>query len=50
MRQIPIYSRSELNLGTYGEGPAIIEEYDSTLVVNPGWKWEAYDFGIELKR
>jgi N-methylhydantoinase A len=50
LRQIPIYSKAELNLGTYGEGPAIIEEYDSTLVVNPGWKWEVYDYGIELKR
>ena len=49
LRQIPIYLKAELNLGTYGEGPAIIEEYDSTLVVNPGWKWEVHDYGVELK-
>jgi N-methylhydantoinase A len=47
---IPIYSREELKLGTIGEGPSIIEEYDSTLVVNPRWKWKVYDYGIELKR
>jgi N-methylhydantoinase A/oxoprolinase/acetone carboxylase beta subunit len=50
LRQIPIYRRTELTLGTYGEGPAVIEEYDSTLVVNPGWKWVLNDYGIELKR
>ena len=50
LRQIPIYSRAQLSLGTSGEGPAIIEEYDSTLVINPGWKWEVHDYGIELKR
>jgi N-methylhydantoinase A len=47
---IPVYSREELKLGTYGEGPSIIEEYDSTLVVNPRWKWKVCDYGTELKR
>ena len=47
---VPIYSKEELELGRHGEGPAIIEEYDSTLVVNPGWKWEVLDYGVELKR
>ena len=47
---VPIYSKEELNLGTFGEGPAIIEEYDSTLVVNSGWKWKVLDYGVELKR
>jgi N-methylhydantoinase A len=50
LTQTPIYSREELKLGTIGEGPSIIEEYDSTLVVNPKWKWKVYDYGIELKR
>jgi N-methylhydantoinase A len=50
LRQVPIYAKAELNVGTYGAGPAIIEEYDSTLVVNPGWKWEVHDYGIELER
>jgi N-methylhydantoinase A len=48
--KIPIFSREELKLGTCGEGPSIIEEYDSTLVVNPGWKWKVSDYGTELKR
>ena len=47
---VPLYSREELKLGTIGEGPSIIEEYDSTLVVNPRWTWKVYDYGIELKR
>ncbi|MEJ2126698.1 MAG: hydantoinase/oxoprolinase family protein, partial [Candidatus Bathyarchaeota archaeon] len=47
---VPIFSKPELNIGTYGEGPTIIEEYDSTLVVNPGWKWNIRDYGVELKR
>jgi N-methylhydantoinase A len=48
--KIPVYSREELKIGTYGEGPSIIEEYDSTLVVNPKWKWNVHDYGTELKR
>jgi N-methylhydantoinase A len=50
LNSVPIYSKEELDLGTFGEGPAIIEEYDSTLVVNSGWKWEVLDYGVELKR
>ena len=48
--KIPVYLREDLKLGTYGKGPSIIEEYDSTIVVNPGWKWKVYDYGTELKR
>jgi N-methylhydantoinase A len=48
--KIPIYSIEKLKVGTYGEGPSILEEYDSTLVVNPGWKWKVYNYGTELKR
>jgi N-methylhydantoinase A len=48
--KVPVYSREKLKPETFGEGPSIIEEYDSTLVVNPGWKWKVYEYGIELKR
>ncbi|MCW4017867.1 MAG: hydantoinase/oxoprolinase family protein [Candidatus Bathyarchaeota archaeon] len=48
--KVPVFSREKLKLGTYGMGPSIVEEYDSTLVVNSGWKWKVYDYGIELKR
>ena len=48
--KVPVYSREKLKPETFGKGPSIIEEYDSTLVVNPGWKWKVYKYGIELKR
>jgi N-methylhydantoinase A len=31
--------RESLPPGTRGKGPVIIEGYDSTVVVNPGWHW-----------
>lgn len=34
----PIYNREELPLGYEIEGPAVISEYSSTIVVKPGWK------------
>jgi N-methylhydantoinase A/oxoprolinase/acetone carboxylase beta subunit len=36
--------------GSHGRGPAVIEEYDSTLVVNPGWSWSLREHGSELSR
>ena len=50
LRQIPIYRKTKLDVGTFGKGPAIIEEYDSTLVINPGWKWAVHNYGVDLKR
>lgn len=35
--ECPIYDRSKLRAGNEIEGPAIIEQYDSTTVLNPGW-------------
>jgi len=35
--QTPIYERSKLAPGTAIEGPAVIEEYDSTALLLPGW-------------
>jgi N-methylhydantoinase A len=32
----PIYRRTELNPGQFMEGPAIVEEYGSTTVIQPG--------------
>jgi N-methylhydantoinase A len=34
----PIYRREKLNSGNVVEGPAVIEQYDSTTVVYPRWK------------
>ncbi|NIO37630.1 hydantoinase/oxoprolinase family protein [Candidatus Bathyarchaeota archaeon] len=33
----PIYSRGELKAGNVVEGPAVIEQYDATIVVHPEW-------------
>lgn len=35
----PVYNRDGLKPGSSGRGLSIIEEYDSTTVVNPGWSW-----------
>jgi N-methylhydantoinase A len=45
-----VYVREALAPGESGRGPSIIEEYDSTLVVNPGWKWSAENYGTRLTR
>ena len=33
-----IYERDRLEVGAQLQGPAIIEQFDSTVVVNPGWR------------
>ncbi len=35
--ECPVYDRSKLRAGNLLQGPAIVEQYDSTTVVNPGW-------------
>jgi len=45
-----IFRREETRLGSHGRGPAVIEEYDSTLVINPGWSWRLQEYGTELSR
>jgi N-methylhydantoinase A len=44
-RDVPVLLRENLSVGRSGEGPAIIEDYDSTTVVNPGWKWRMEKLG-----
>ena len=46
----PVLVRENLEPGSHGKGPCIVEEYDSTLVVNPGWTWSVQAFGTELRR
>jgi N-methylhydantoinase A len=36
---VPVHIRDRLRPGSSGTGPCIIEEYDSTTVVNSGWSW-----------
>lgn len=46
----PVFLRDALEPGARGNGPCIVEEYDSTLVVNPGWDWKAEEYGMRLAR
>ena len=48
--QAKVFTRESLKPGDGGRGPCIIEEYDSTLVVNPSWKWSAERFGTRVTR
>ncbi|MDE1852331.1 MAG: hydantoinase/oxoprolinase family protein [Thaumarchaeota archaeon] len=47
---VKVFRREGLRSGDRGDGPCIIEEYDSTLVVNPSWHWKAERFGTRLSR
>ncbi len=44
-QECPIYSREALPLGTKLEGAAILEQLDTTIIVNPGDLVEVDDFG-----
>ena len=35
--EIPVYERSKAPVGVPLDGPAVIEQYDATLVIEPGW-------------
>jgi len=50
LRPVEVLSRESLKLGQEGRGPAIIEEYDSTLVINESWKWTVESYGTRLAR
>ena len=43
--ECPIYDRYQLGSGDEVEGPAIIEEVDSTVVVQPGYRADVDEFG-----
>jgi N-methylhydantoinase A len=45
-----ILQRDTLRVGDAGAGPCIIEDYDSTLVANPGWNWKVEDFGVRMQK
>ena len=49
-RQVRVLTRESLSTGDRGRGPCIIEEYDSTLIVNPSWKWIVEEHGTRLTR
>ena len=49
-QEVDVFTREGMFQGDSGRGPCIIEEYDSTLVVNPSWTWRAEEFGTRLER
>ncbi len=49
-QQVDVFTRDALRVGDEGRGPCVIEEYDSTLVVNPDWKWVAESYGTRVER
>uniref|UniRef100_A0A2U9IPD2 5-oxoprolinase n=1 Tax=Acidianus sulfidivorans JP7 TaxID=619593 RepID=A0A2U9IPD2_9CREN len=42
----PVYNRDELPLGYEIEGPAILEEYSSTIIIKPNWKSKVEKMGF----
>ena len=49
-QEVDVFTREGMLQGDGGDGPCIIEEYDSTLVVNPSWTWRAEEYGTRLER
>lgn len=43
--EIPVYDRAALSAGRQLEGPAIIEQPDTTTVIHPGWSGAVLDGG-----
>lgn len=46
--ECPVYARGKMRAGHEFNGPAIVEQYDSTTVVNPGWQGRLDQWGILL--
>ncbi|MFD1687086.1 hydantoinase/oxoprolinase family protein [Halobellus litoreus] len=43
--ETPRYAREELRAGNVIDGPAIVDEFDSTVVINPEWEAEVLPSG-----
>ncbi len=49
--ETPVYKRKSLKTGSILNGPTIIEQYDSTTLLQPGWKCNVDRFGVlKLRR
>lgn len=49
--EAPIHQRADLDPGTVIEGPAVIEEYGSTVPIHPGFSATVDEFGnLEVRR
>ena len=40
MQDVPVYRRDALGPGARFDGPAIVEERETTAVIRPGWSVE----------
>lgn len=49
-RAVEVFTRERTPIGSRGRGPCVIEEFDSTIVVNPYWKWCEGDYGVMISR
>ncbi len=48
--RVPIYDRTALPVGQHFDGPAIVEQTDTTTVVHPGWEVEIAASGNMILR
>lgn len=48
--ETPVVAREKIPAGSEGKGPEIIEGYDSTVVVNPGWSWSVDKYHNQIIR
>ncbi len=46
LESTPVYDGTALGAGDHLEGPAVIEEVTTTIVVEPGWEVELHDTGV----
>lgn len=44
--RVPVFERADLPVGENIEGPAVIEEFDSTTLVIPGFSFSVVDLGV----
>ncbi|WP_456454367.1 hydantoinase/oxoprolinase family protein [Methanopyrus sp.] len=48
--ETPVFDRNTLRAGDIIEGPAVIEQYDSTTLIPPGWEARVHESGAILLR
>jgi N-methylhydantoinase A len=49
--EMPVYSRESLRPGDAFDGPAVVEQYDATTYVAPGWRAAVDGFGnVRMER
>lgn len=46
VRRVAVYDRTDLPVGVVLDGPALIEEFDSTTLVTPAFSFEVVDLGV----